>query len=346
MFTDLNASAIIRKSLTFVFAVQDFLDSLPDATAVQQAATELRMVVTNASPTSQRIEGSVANVRAAMSECELDDEFKVFLQKRKSSSARIKSKFELAHRVIPNLFVGGWTALRDNCAALRALNVTHVLGLGTFTPRILPEFIVDYKVVNVEDNNEANIQKHFIEFIEFIGRCLDSHGVCYVHCGAGISRAPTACAAFLVHKFRMTAKDAILVLKRARPGVRPNAGFVRQLEVWHKTTIKEKGPTAPKEKGVEGHMEGHMEGHEGLAQEEILGPASAQDMLEGKRSVTRPAATSTSTTCTATTTTATTSTAVSTKGPCKKPALRGGSALRSHIARQRKLKKQPPAAPI
>jgi protein-tyrosine phosphatase len=232
-------SSLIRRALTFFFAIQDFLDLLSDSSSVvQDAATALRMVVTNGTASSELIESSVADVRGAVLKCELSEDFEDFLQKRKSSASKVKSKFELCHRVIPDLFVGGWTALRDDCSALQSLKVTHVLGLGTFSPRKLPDFIAKYTVVNVEDNNEANIKKHFPRIVDFISGCFQSGGICYVHCGAGISRAPTACAAYLIHTLRMTVKDSILLLKRARPGVRPNANFVRQLEAWEEATCK------------------------------------------------------------------------------------------------------------
>jgi protein-tyrosine phosphatase len=56
--------------------------------------------------------------------------------------------------------------------------------------------------------------------------------VAYIHCGAGISRAPTAAAAYAIWAHGLCAADALALVRAGRPSARPNVGFVRALRAW------------------------------------------------------------------------------------------------------------------
>jgi len=55
-----------------------------------------------------------------------------------------------------------------------------------------------------------------------------------VHCAAGLSRSPTMCIAYLQHHFRWDLRKAFQHVKKVRPEICPNSGFLRQLIVWEK----------------------------------------------------------------------------------------------------------------
>ncbi len=55
------------------------------------------------------------------------------------------------------------------------------------------------------------------------------HGNTYVHCWAGISRSATAVLAYLMKYLDMTMMQAYLFVKRCRPIIHPNRGFLQQL---------------------------------------------------------------------------------------------------------------------
>mmetsp|Transcript_45308 Transcript_45308/g.144195 ORF Transcript_45308/g.144195 Transcript_45308/m.144195 type:complete len:87 (+) Transcript_45308:213-473(+) len=67
---------------------------------------------------------------------------------------------------------------------------------------------------------------------DFIEAGLAGGGTVYVHCGAGISRSATMAAAYLMRKEALSAGDAVLAVRAARPFARPNDGFMRQLGVY------------------------------------------------------------------------------------------------------------------
>ena len=50
-----------------------------------------------------------------------------------------------------------------------------------------------------------------------------------IHCAAGISRSTTLLLVYLMARLDMSLRDAFLLVKRRRPIVCPNSGFVKQL---------------------------------------------------------------------------------------------------------------------
>jgi atypical dual specificity phosphatase len=57
-------------------------------------------------------------------------------------------------------------------------------------------------------------------------------GAVLVHCAHGASRSASVVAAHLMSTRGWTAAETLAYLREQRPVVRPNEGFVNQLEVW------------------------------------------------------------------------------------------------------------------
>ena len=91
----------------------------------------------------------------------------------------------------------------------------------------------------MDDREEAaaTLAASFGPIVSFIEEARQADGTVFVHCGAGISRAPSAAAAYLIWKLRIPAGDAIGLLRRARSCVRPNVGFVGQLKEWERRVL-------------------------------------------------------------------------------------------------------------
>jgi protein-tyrosine phosphatase len=223
------------------------LTDASQAAAAQAATTTMLQVATNARPAAE-----VDAARAA-----LDGAFRAAGQADalarldSSDDADGRNKLQLLHEVMPRLWVGGWAALNNECEALRSRKVTHVLSVHSADQgRRLPSFIQSHLYKRVDDTEEAAevLASHFEEMTQFIEQARSGGGVVFVHCGAGISRAPSTAVAYLVWKFRMRAVDAIALVRAKRHNVRPNPGFVRQLKLWeHKvlaTTPVEAGAVA------------------------------------------------------------------------------------------------------
>lgn len=81
----------------------------------------------------------------------------------------------------------------------------------------------------LDDDAKANISKYFDISANFL-RYHQHHGIpVFVHCMAGMSRSSTLVANYLMKKYNINALTALDMLKKRRPIVRPNSGFIRQL---------------------------------------------------------------------------------------------------------------------
>ena len=91
----------------------------------------------------------------------------------------------------------------------------------------------------MDDSEDAAdlLANNFEAIVAFIESARQQGGVVFVHCGAGISRAPTAATAYVIWKLRMPAKDALNLVRKARACVRPNVGFVRALKAWEQKVL-------------------------------------------------------------------------------------------------------------
>ena len=130
-------------------------------------------------------------------------------------------------RLKPYLLVGS-EDLATAKEKLQSLGVTHIINLATYVPNKFPEDF-EYLRIEIYDMPDMDLMKHFEKIIDFIEAARSSNGSVYVHCNAGISRAPSSCMAYLMWKDqvkRITAYDYI----RGRRWVMPNPGFMSQLE--------------------------------------------------------------------------------------------------------------------
>ncbi|KAJ1461819.1 protein-tyrosine phosphatase-like protein [Pelagophyceae sp. CCMP2097] len=140
---------------------------------------------------------------------------------------------ELVHAILERLWVGGWAALNDDCAVLRRLRITHVVSVvSAEVPRSMPAFVLRHLHVVCSDTEGALLADAFPVVSRFLDDALEGGGRAFVHCGAGISRAPTAVIAFFIWKRKLPFDAAFNLVKAARPTCRPNKGFVRQLQLW------------------------------------------------------------------------------------------------------------------
>jgi protein tyrosine phosphatase (PTP) superfamily phosphohydrolase (DUF442 family) len=65
-------------------------------------------------------------------------------------------------------------------------------------------------------DDEAPSFMHLQQGVEFIGRVIQDGGKVYIHCGAGVGRAPTMAAAYLISNGKRL-PEALQMIKKARP---------------------------------------------------------------------------------------------------------------------------------
>lgn len=82
------------------------------------------------------------------------------------------------------------------------------------------------------DAPQQNIIQYFDETFDFIHHVLEGEGRVLVHCVAGVSRSATIITAYLMRLKGLRYKAALAMLKRVRPFVTPNDGFLEQLRLY------------------------------------------------------------------------------------------------------------------
>jgi len=79
------------------------------------------------------------------------------------------------------------------------------------------------------DVPQTNISIHFNDVADFIDLALDAGGKVLVNCEMGMSRSSTCVLAYLMLRHHMSADEALSMVRKHR-FVRPNRGFLRQLD--------------------------------------------------------------------------------------------------------------------
>ncbi|CEL96944.1 unnamed protein product [Vitrella brassicaformis CCMP3155] len=139
-----------------------------------------------------------------------------------------RADFNRMQQVVPGLWLGSFHPANDRYQ-LRTQGITHICCCVNLPPRFPSDF--EYHVIPADDTPSENISRFFPKAIEFIRDAIHRGGKVLVHCGAGISRAPTICTAFLMDEFHLPMDKALNLVQTQRPFASPNTGFMAQLRV-------------------------------------------------------------------------------------------------------------------
>ena len=77
-------------------------------------------------------------------------------------------------------------------------------------------------------DDDAPSTQHLNEGVEFIHQIIQSGGKVYIHCGAGVGRAPTMAAAYLIAQGH-TLEEALALIRKVRPFITITAPQMAQL---------------------------------------------------------------------------------------------------------------------
>ncbi|CUG82951.1 dual specificity protein phosphatase, putative [Bodo saltans] len=130
------------------------------------------------------------------------------------------------HMILPGLYVGSYHPAASR-SVLDAQGITHICCCINVSPRFPDAY--SYLVLPADDNSEYDISPFFATSFQFINAALSSGGRVLVHCGAGISRAPTITASYMIQKLGIGTDEALRMIKSIRSCASPNKGFVEHL---------------------------------------------------------------------------------------------------------------------
>lgn len=115
-----------------------------------------------------------------------------------------------------------------NLDNLKKLGITHIVNISGLNNTYPEDF--EYLRIYIEDDESKNIAAHFGKSNRFIYNAIAKGGKVLVHCIEGKSRSPAIVVAFLMRKKKMNFSDAYFLVKKERPMIEINQGFLKQLK--------------------------------------------------------------------------------------------------------------------
>ncbi|KAK7061111.1 tyrosine protein phosphatase yvh1 [Paramarasmius palmivorus] len=137
--------------------------------------------------------------------------------------------------IIPGLWIGDIRSATD-VETLKANNIFSILSAMRGKISIHETFIKHQLLL--DDTEETDILQHFLPSISFIQAELNKGRGVLVHCQAGISRSSAIVAAYLMYDRHLTPDEALDLIRKARPSIDPNPGFLLQLEIFYNASYK------------------------------------------------------------------------------------------------------------
>ncbi|KAI9566272.1 protein-tyrosine phosphatase-like protein [Boletus coccyginus] len=141
------------------------------------------------------------------------------------------------NRISPNtppgtLFLGSMSATMDH-ELLITHHITHVVQvIDAPWAQISEADGFRCLRIDIHDKPTADLKPHLEGACQYIASALASGGNVLVHCQQGISRSPAIVIAYLIHNLGMSYDQAYALVKRHRPCINPNPGFVAALRAW------------------------------------------------------------------------------------------------------------------
>ena len=148
--------------------------------------------------------------------------------------------FSLPHisRVQPNLYVGGQHK-RRGLAPMRALGITAVVNMREESDDAQRELALDHYLWLSTTDDTSPAMEDLERGVEFIRRHIAAGRGVYIHCAAGVGRAPLMAASYLV-RTGMSATQAWNAIRQVRPFIRPTPSQLVALDAFaaqHKTQV-------------------------------------------------------------------------------------------------------------
>lgn len=135
-----------------------------------------------------------------------------------------------ASLIFPHLYLGSeWNAA--NLEELQRNRVSHILNVAREIDNFFPDRFIYYNV-RLWDEESAQLLPHWKETHRFIEAARAQGTRVLVHCKMGVSRSAATVLAYAMKQYGWSLEQALLHVQELRPIVRPNPGFLRQLQTY------------------------------------------------------------------------------------------------------------------
>ena len=121
-----------------------------------------------------------------------------------------------------------------NILDLRRLGINYILNCAYDCKNThLPKCITELHL-KVRDESDFEIFEYFEKANDFINLVRSKGGIILIHCKLGISRSPSFVLAYLMKYYNFSFENALEFLRKKRPQVNPNEGFMNYLDKYEK----------------------------------------------------------------------------------------------------------------
>lgn len=133
------------------------------------------------------------------------------------------------------VYLSGWTDSL-NIYKLRKRKIKSVICINmrdksSLTLELYKKYGIEHYHFRKEDMENEDLEPDITEAVYMINYHVNRKERILVHCGSGISRAPTFVLAYFIDKYKLTSlKKALADLSSRRPCIDPNTGFKTYLE--------------------------------------------------------------------------------------------------------------------
>lgn len=159
-----------------------------------------------------------------------DQDYQLFSSHSSMSSDDDDLEDDNLNKIVKGLYLGNYKIGTD-LEQVSCLGFTLVLSLEN-NPYRFYNYNCKFKQVNIRDQPDEDIISYFDECFEAIDNEIENKGKVLIHCRAGVSRSATIAIAYLMKKNKIPYDKASEMVKKKRQKIRPNKGFIAQLELY------------------------------------------------------------------------------------------------------------------
>ncbi|XP_029826159.2 uncharacterized protein LOC8032616 isoform X1 [Ixodes scapularis] len=154
-------------------------------------------------------------------------EFKPFIDQEMLT---ILGQMDAATEILEYLYLGSeWNA--SNLEELKDKGVGHILNVTREIDNFYPG-LFDYFNIRVYDDETTEMLKHWDRTYKYIAQAKEQGSKVLVHCKMGISRSASVVIAYVMKAYDLDLDQALEFVKRRRSCIKPNSGFLKQLETY------------------------------------------------------------------------------------------------------------------
>ncbi|XP_022254527.1 uncharacterized protein LOC106470219 isoform X2 [Limulus polyphemus] len=142
----------------------------------------------------------------------------------------ILGQMDAPTEIFEYLFLGSeWNA--SNLEELKDKGINHILNVTREIDNFFPAMF-NYYNIRVYDDDSTNLLPYWDDTYKYIRKAKEEGSKVLVHCKMGISRSASVVIAYAMKAYNWDLKKTMLFVKNKRNCIKPNTGFMKQLEVY------------------------------------------------------------------------------------------------------------------